>query len=108
MKQISAKKTFLISLAVYVGAILIIAVAGYCFGSGDPSEVSRDFAAGRLQEFHQNACGSSELVMEHNLPVSLRLLAVQLPALFGVILSAGNLGLSRRRALQPVAGPSEL
>ncbi|PYP89996.1 MAG: hypothetical protein DMF61_01995 [Blastocatellia bacterium AA13] len=108
MKQISAKKTFLISLAVYVGAILIIAVAGYCFGSGDPSEVSRDFAAGRLQEFHQNAFENSKLIMEHNLSVSLRLLALQLLPLFGVILASGNLGLSLGLLLKSVAVASVL
>lgn len=94
MKQISARRTFLFGLATYLSAILVMAVLGYCFGSGDPSMVGPDESSNRLREFHQNALHNTKFIMLHNLSVSVRLLALQLLPFFGVILASGNMGFS--------------
>ena len=94
MKRMSAGRTFLIGLAFYLMAITVIAVLGYFFGSGDPSLVRPDEASDRLREFHHNALHNTKFILLHNLSVSVRLLALQLLPLFGLILASGNLGLS--------------
>ena len=89
----SAKRTFLLGVALYSTGILIIAVIGYCFGTADPS-VQFGEASQRLREFHENASHNTRFIMLHNLSVSLRLLALQLLPLFGMIAASGNLGFS--------------
>ena len=108
MKQMSAKKTFLIGLAIYFSAVLVMAVLGYSFGSVEHSTLRPDEASARLQEFHQNALHHTRLVMVHNLSVSLRLLALQLLPLFGVILASGNMGFSLGLLIKSIAFESSI
>jgi len=108
MKRMSAKRTFLLSLAGYMTAILVIAVLGYSFGSGDSSTIRPDEAASRLREFHQNAFHNTRFILLHNLAVGLRLLAFQLLPLFGMIVASGNLGLALGLLIKSVTVGSSL
>src|SRR6185369_476582 len=94
MKQISAKSAFLLGLACYLTAILVMAILGYCFGSGDVVALRPDEASNRLHEFQQSALHHTEFILLNNLSVSLRLLALQLVPFFGLILASGNMGFS--------------
>lgn len=108
MKQMSANRAFLLSLAMYLAAILVMAVLGYCFGGGNTSIVSPEEASNRLHEFHENALQNTRIILLHNLSVSLQLLALQLLPLFGLILASGNMGFSLGLLIKSVTVDSML